>query len=169
MMDGFVVKNAAELNEYAVRLYARKHEAFDIKDRLVRGFDGWEPKPQFCHDNVARFVAENSEYTAVHGWYVSDLAEQFSFLAHSIVRGPDGVYVNITHPPNQIPWKYKFLEDNDPNYWAIVDSTPGGKIMCAVEGRSQEEIDTRYRELEEENVAALRDPSVLRRLLDLIS
>ena len=167
MPEGAVAKNAIDLNEYARRLYARKHEAFDIEDRLVRGFDGWEPKPQFCHGNVARFVAENPEYTAVHGWYVSDRADHFAFLAHSIVQDSNGVYINITNPPNSVHWKYQFLEDDDPDYWVIADGASRGTIGCFAEGRSQKEIDARLREMDAENAAAFRDPSIRRRLLNL--
>ncbi len=145
-----------DIGKYASQLYARRHQAFDYEDRNVDGFDGWEPQPQFCHQNVARFVDENPEYTAVHGWYVSDLADQFAFLPHSIVQDPNGVYINITHPPNGPPWKYPFLKDDDPDYWAVVDSAfatgaPGGKIMCFAEGRSREDIVARSREMDAEN------------------
>ena len=154
-------KNAIDLNEYASRLYARRHEAFDPDDRVVRGFDAWEPKPQFCHDNVSRFVGENSEYAAVHGWLVSDRADHFAFIAHSIIRDSAGVYINITHPPVSLPWKYQFLKDDDPDYWAIADSASRGTIEYPAEGRSAEEIDARRREMDDENATALR------KLLDL--
>jgi hypothetical protein len=145
----------SNLLEYARRLYVRRTEAVSLIERRYRSADGWEPEPRNCHDNVARVVAENEGFTAVHGWYVSDLGDCFSFIAHSVVQTAEGELVNVTPTSESLPWRYPFLADGSPEYWTVADSALNRSIVCEAEGRPREEVAARAAVLAAENAALL--------------
>ena len=71
-----------------------KHVAF----RPVSFRAGDKPMENQCHENVARWVAENPECAAVRGWLVTS---GFLFDKHSLVRSADGSLFDIT--PLKVP------------------------------------------------------------------
>ena len=75
------------------RCCQRLHEAEHVLFREVWFADGSVPQSSHCHDNVDRWVKENSGTTAVRGWVTN---AEFSLTAHSVVRGADGGLFDIT-------------------------------------------------------------------------
>jgi hypothetical protein len=60
---------------------------------------GWTPEPGRCHENVARWLEDHPDHTAVRGWLnVSFLApaNRRRFGSHSIVAGSTGELLDIT-------------------------------------------------------------------------
>ncbi len=140
---------------YAKQLYLRRREARVVPFLDITSLVGWAPLPQRCHDNVDRLASERPEYQIVRGWHVSDRADTFAFLAHSVVRGADGGLIDITPVSSEISWRYPFLEDDSPEFMTLANFQPSGEISCPAEGRCQQEIARRNSEMFEENIRAL--------------
>lgn len=111
-----------DVHAYANTLLERSHEAVVVK-RVSVAFEGWEAKANMCHHNVTDFCELCPAYTPVRGWLYFEIAgnERAKFLAHSVVRTPDGELIDIT------PWEatahYPFLAGNlsDDEYAYLVD------------------------------------------------
>jgi hypothetical protein len=87
-----------EIDEYIRDFCARASEGAFVSFKSDAGFDGWEPQVGGCHENVDYWVAHHEGDAAVRGWlafadYGSGLV---GYTAHSVVRGNDGVFFDIT-------------------------------------------------------------------------
>jgi len=67
-------------------LCGRRSEAELVPLRLVRFGNGQEPVHNECRQNLARWVEENPQCTAVSGWLVSGLILDW----HTVVAEPNG-------------------------------------------------------------------------------
>jgi hypothetical protein len=79
--------------EYEASVCQRLHQAKHVLFREVWFADGSAPQSSRCHDNVDRWVKENSRTTVLRGWVTN---AEFSLTAHSVVRGADGGLFDIT-------------------------------------------------------------------------
>lgn len=114
----------SEQNEYAANLFARMHEAVNLRWADVE-IGNWRPKANDCHANVTELCAHDPTYSPVRGWLYFDFGgylDRVQFLAHSAVRAPDGMLYDIT--PSQASQQYPFLSANlpDQEYEALVTS-----------------------------------------------
>jgi hypothetical protein len=60
---------------------------------------GWSPEAGKCHENVARWLKDHPDHTAVRGWLdVSFLAptNRRRFGSHSVVADPEGNLLDIS-------------------------------------------------------------------------
>jgi hypothetical protein len=80
------------------RLRLRAPEARYVPFRSVSFQGGNKPSLNKCHENVARWIAENPDHIAARGWLVTS---GFLFDKHTVVRSPDGTLFDIT--PLQVP------------------------------------------------------------------
>jgi hypothetical protein len=76
--------------------------------------DDWRPAPRCCHANVETWVMRSPQYAIVRGWVVFDQTDErlvprprFHFVAHSVIRTPDGKLLDIT--PSDISQSYPFI------------------------------------------------------------
>lgn len=96
---------------YAKSLIQRVSEALAV-EKIVVKVGEWEPQRKMCHDNASYFCEHNPEYVPVRGWLYFNLPgmSYVKFLAHSVVRAPNGTFYDIT------PWEatehYPFLACN---------------------------------------------------------
>jgi hypothetical protein len=109
------------LIELAARLYELRHTGKIIpfaKTRIGDESDPnhWKPQPKYCHANVDVWVRRSPQYQAIRGWVIfEDFATNpvfrrnpfVRFLAHSIIRAPDGKLLDIT--PNDLSQPYPFM------------------------------------------------------------
>lgn len=87
-------------------LMQRTAEAVTVPKRSVAIGD-WQPQENQCHLNATTYCEHETDCQPVRGWlYFSAWS---MFVAHSVVRGPDGSLFDIT------PWvataHYPFLTD----------------------------------------------------------
>jgi hypothetical protein len=94
---------------YWKSLIQRAHEAVVVKCVRV-ALGQWSPLPNHCHENVSYFCEHSLGYEPVNGWlYLEHYPghDSAKFLAHSVVRAPDGELFDVT------PWEatehYPFL------------------------------------------------------------
>ena len=73
--------------------------------------ENWECKPNMCHHNTAELWRHDNSYTPIRGWLYFDLPELdcVKFLSHSVVRLPNGEFVDITPKQKIISKDYPFL------------------------------------------------------------
>lgn len=97
-----VIDITPDLATYLDNVTARLDQAFHIKRRDVLFQDGSQPLASHCHDNVDRWVCENSGSHPVRGWMVISTAVDTAYIAaHSIVQTADGDLIDITPLPSQ--------------------------------------------------------------------
>jgi hypothetical protein len=74
-----------------------------------RGLKHYEPTLHRCHDNVREFVAMHPECKHVFGFLVAQrkALDDTLIIAHSAVRTPDGLLVDIT--PSESEFRYPFV------------------------------------------------------------
>lgn len=99
------------LREHARLLYARRQEAAVVPFVDV-GTEAWRPAMQDCHGNCEAWCERHPEYQVVRGWLCIPLdgLAYCRFLAHSVVRQPDGALIDITpRAPLRGPAPYPFL------------------------------------------------------------
>jgi len=90
------------LEKYANDLYNRRHGAVELFWADC-GNDEWAPQENNCHKNVTELCSLNKELKPIRGWlyfHVQDI-NMVRFVAHSVVKAPDGKYYDIT-PPNDV-------------------------------------------------------------------
>jgi hypothetical protein len=75
-----------------------------------RAEGGWIAQAGLCHDNVAMWRNLHPDCEAVPGWVVSSWTGHLRFTAHSVIREPDGRFVDIT-PLVTDPLRPPFLPD----------------------------------------------------------
>jgi hypothetical protein len=109
------------VKEYVSLLYNRRHESKLTGVATIEG-GNWQPIQNECHENVNTFCAQSKGFTPVRGWLYFDLPDTpdcVMFLAHSVVKTPDGFLSDIT--PQVASQRYPFLEAklNDEEFFAI--------------------------------------------------
>jgi hypothetical protein len=107
----------ADLTAYAIKLYARRSEGMLLKSASAK-FQGWQPQLNMCHNNVATWCDYDPSYRPVRGWLYIELAG--IFLAHSVVRIPNGELRDIT--PSNASQKYPFIiaEESETEYEELI-------------------------------------------------
>jgi hypothetical protein len=113
-----------ELKIYAKRLYGRREQTVMLKWADV-SIGTWRPSPNECHGNVSEVCANDSRYSPVRGWLYFDFGGAFpsvKFVAHSALRGRDGVLCDIT--PARASQQYPFLiaEESEEEYASLIES-----------------------------------------------
>lgn len=85
----------------------------------------WQPSPKKCHDNVSIWCQHNPEYKSIRGWLYFDLIGRF--VAHSVVKAPDGYFYDITPTDNLVMGTYPFIPTQEPfkEFMAIVKASNG--------------------------------------------
>jgi hypothetical protein len=83
--------------EYEKSVCRRLGQAKPVPFRKVLFADGSEPLKSCCHDNVDRWVGENSGTVIVRGWvdYMPTVNGRM-LTAHSVVQALDGHLIDIT-------------------------------------------------------------------------
>lgn len=100
------------LEELALRLYDRRHEAVLVPFRDCAGPD-FTAVEQACHSNVDDWVKGHPEHRAVRGWLVHEswLPQGFCrFAAHSVVQDERGELFDLT--PTMAAQRYPFLHNH---------------------------------------------------------
>ncbi|PJO60628.1 hypothetical protein CWD85_03445 [Burkholderia pseudomallei] len=99
------------LVDHARALYERRGEAV-IVPLVDVSTDEWQPVEKGCHENCEVWCERHQEYELVRGWIYVPLPSlaYCRFLAHTVVRQPDGHLIDIT-PRGVIlePTPYRFL------------------------------------------------------------
>ena len=77
-----------------------------------------------CHANATEFHLQDPSYVPVRGWLYFDfrgLLTHVKFVAHSVVRAPDGQLWDIT--PVDTPARYPFLAatEGEDDYASLVE------------------------------------------------
>ena len=111
-----------EQNDYAAKLYARVGEAAVLR-RMEVEVGGWQPLANECHSNATQFHLRDASYTPVRGWLYFDFGgclAHVQFLAHSVVRAPNGELWDIT--PAQPAQAYPFIlaMESEEDYAALI-------------------------------------------------
>lgn len=98
-----------DVDAYAKSLLARVGEAQVVR-RAEVNIGEWKPLANMCHHNVTAWCESNPTYQVVRGWLYFDLPglPVARFVAHSVVRAPDGELCDIT--PSNATRDYPFLE-----------------------------------------------------------
>ena len=99
---GIMTAKLFEVRQMPVEPYAhwqalmqRTAEAVTVPKRQV-AIGEWQPQENQCHLNATTYCEHETDCQPVRGWlYLSALT---LFVAHSVVRGPDGSLFDIT------PW-----------------------------------------------------------------
>ncbi|HSI42830.1 MAG TPA: hypothetical protein VK949_00675 [Methylotenera sp.] len=93
---------------YAIKLLERAGEAVVCGRILIENRD-WQPQANMCHHNVTTCCELHPEFKIVRGWLYFDLPNYSyaKFVAHSVVRAPDGELGDIT--PSNTFQDYPFL------------------------------------------------------------
>jgi|SRR6266496_2328791 len=90
-------KPAPTRPEYEESICRLLWQAKPLLFREVSFADGSVPLRNRCHDNVERWVKENSGATVVGGWVTyADFGLSIGLTAHSVVQGTDGQLFDIT-------------------------------------------------------------------------
>lgn len=86
----------SEVESYLTSLQSRLHQAQHMTRRKI-GFEGWNPEPAKCHENVDFWVRLNPNIKPVRGWMLSQgvVAGRCLYEAHSVIE-EDGVLYDIT-------------------------------------------------------------------------
>jgi hypothetical protein len=82
----------------AALVVTRQHQSVILRRKLVH-IGRWTPTINRCHDNVAIWVAKNTQHKHVHGFIFMDLrpkAACIRVMAHSAVETEDGTLCDIT-------------------------------------------------------------------------
>jgi hypothetical protein len=114
------------LSDHARELYTRLREAVVVPYVDV-GDSAWRPAVQDCHGNCEAWCAQHPEYQLVRGWICVPMTglAYCRFLAHSVVRQPDGTLIDITpRGPLREAEPYRFLPtfvSNDEYETLVVD------------------------------------------------
>jgi hypothetical protein len=111
-------------NDYASGLYSRIDEAKYVR-RVELSIGSWEPPANDCHANATILSRRDSRFFPVRGWLYFDfggLLEYVIFLAHSVVRVPNGEMWDIT--PIEGSQEYPFLPatESEKEFAALVQS-----------------------------------------------
>ena len=115
--EAFASKNAmmftdSQIAAYTEDLYRRRHTGIRVRDARPNSID-WQPDPNDCHNNVTVFCRQNPGFTPVRGWLYFDFRGQevfVKFLAHSVVKTPEGNLVDITPSKRRQAYQYLFIE-----------------------------------------------------------
>lgn len=120
------------LNDYVGKLKKMASSATIIPRAVIDG-GNWQPYPNKCHENVDIWCGHNSNYHPVRGWLYFDLPgiAYVKFVAHSVVRKPDGSLVDIT--PSGASSDYPFVTANltDDEYDEILGLCQNHEIVCS--------------------------------------
>jgi hypothetical protein len=116
-----------EQNAYAAILYTRIGEAVMLRRKEIK-FDEWRPVENECHANATQIHLQDPSYTPVRGWLFFDFGgylDRVQFLAHSVVRAPNGELWDIT--PSRASQDYPFIpaQESEEEFKALVE---GGTI-----------------------------------------
>jgi hypothetical protein len=95
-------------------LRSRAHDAIHVPYRAVSFCAGDKPIAHQCHENVARWVAENPNCKAVRGWLVTS---GFLLDKHTLVRSADGALFDVT--PLQVSTPFIEHPGNDLEFSAF--------------------------------------------------
>ena len=111
------------LKLYAARLHARVNEA-SVLNWADLSIGDWRPIENDCHGNVTTLCERDQSYVPIRGWLYFDfggMSDRVKFLAHSAVRGPDGVLYDIT--PSCASRQYPFIcaEESEDDYAQLVE------------------------------------------------
>jgi|ERR1700685_1155363 len=88
--------------EYEKSICQRLAEATQVSHRKVLFADGSLPVQSVCHQNVDRFIKENSGYKVVRGWVTyADFGLSVGLTAHSVIQDRDGQLIDITPLGNE--------------------------------------------------------------------
>lgn len=105
-----------DLAAYAMKLYTRRNEGMFLKFADV-SIGKWKPLPKLCHENVATWCDNDPSYQPVRGWlYMCDIG---TFLAHSVVRIPNGELRDIT-PMNASQYPFIIAEESEAEYEDLI-------------------------------------------------
>lgn len=97
-----MIEITPDIAAYLDDVTSRLHQAVHIERREVLFQDGSRPLASHCHDNVDRWVCENSGSRSVRGWVVIATAADIAYIAaHSIVQTAGGNLIDITPLPDQ--------------------------------------------------------------------
>ena len=110
-LHGYVPPPSDALNEHARTLYEHRNEAVVVPLVDVGNAD-WRPAMKDCHGNCEVWCERHPEYEVVRGWIYVPLPTMSycRFLAHTIVRQPDGQLIDITPRGAMLePTPYRFL------------------------------------------------------------
>jgi hypothetical protein len=92
-----------KVKSYFDELYSRRDTGERLEPKPWKFANGEVPKPNDCHVNVDRWVAENPEHSAARGWVIDGgMGEHYNFVAHSAVRTPSGELIDITCPKSLV-------------------------------------------------------------------
>jgi hypothetical protein len=82
---------------YATSICSKRSSAVNVPFVEVT-LDGWSPRVAQCHENADAWVRANPGSSVVRGWvtYASFGDAGFGLTAHSVVRGADGLLLDIT-------------------------------------------------------------------------
>lgn len=96
------------VQELTEALYEHRHDAIRVSFRDWSGPD-FLPAEQDCPSNVDRWCRLHAEQEPVRGWLVNEYVDwgYCRFVAHSVVRGPQGGLFGLT-PPG-LALSYPFL------------------------------------------------------------
>jgi hypothetical protein len=99
-----------DLAAIARSVVARGSEAVIVPFRQVgmtgnQGEPDWHPRPKFCHDNVAIWVARSPQHKHIRGYLIFDLRFLFGFWR--VVELEDGALIDIT--PSGASQLYPFV------------------------------------------------------------
>jgi hypothetical protein len=110
-LHGYVPPPSDALNEHARALYEHRGEAIVVP--LVNvSTDDWQPVVKECHENCEVWCERHPEYELVRGWFYVPFPTlaYCRFLAHTVVRQPDGQLIDITPRGMMMePTPYQFL------------------------------------------------------------
>lgn len=86
-------------SELANSLHSRRSEALHVPHKPYSA-----AQPNFCHENAEAYVQEHPGCTLVRGWLIEDFAGWNYFIAHTVVRHPDGKLIDPTPMRGQYPF-----------------------------------------------------------------
>jgi hypothetical protein len=112
-----MANQSVDITKYAARLYVRRSEGIILTCANV-SIGKWKPQPKLCHGNVAVWCDNDTSYQPVRGWLHLELAG--IFLAHSVVRKPNGELCDIT--PLNAHQQYPFIlaEESEAEYEDLI-------------------------------------------------
>jgi hypothetical protein len=77
--------------ELASCLHASRSKAIFVPHQPHPGADSNQ-----CHENAEAYVRERPGCTLIRGWLIEDFAGWNHFLAHTVVQGADGSWIDPT-------------------------------------------------------------------------
>lgn len=106
-----------DLSQRAIEIVRRQAQAeqftfwtVGIRGAAADGSDDWHPRPHYCHDNVALWVARCPEHKHVKGYILfgpNPLLQGWIVQAHSLVELEEGGLIDIT--PSGASQTYPFV------------------------------------------------------------